>query len=191
MGVVTVLGGGVAGLSSALLLARDGHRVTLVERDAVVVGDAQASPTWERRGIPHFLQPHLLIPRGRLELLQEMPDVYESLIGAGARDVDPARRLSGPRQAGDEELQYLAVRRPLIEWALRRAVRTEPAVEVRESTTVDSLDDTGDADIVVDAMGRRTPTPRSVPRRRRADHQRLRRCLPLPLLPPTPGLRTP
>jgi 2-polyprenyl-6-methoxyphenol hydroxylase-like FAD-dependent oxidoreductase len=155
---VTVLGGGVAGLSTALLLARDGHRVTLMERDAVLVGDALASPAWDRRGVPHFLQPHAVIPRGRLELRSQLPDVYESLLAAGAHEVDTARKLRGPRQAGDEELQYLAVRRPLIEWALRRAVLAEPAIEVRGSRSVDGLPDEG-ADIVVDAMGRRTPTP--------------------------------
>lgn len=156
--MVAVLGGGMAGLSTALLLARDGHRVTLIERDPVVVGDALASPTWDRRGIAHFLQPHTFIPRGRLELQRELPVVFESLLAAGAHDVDTARKLSGPRQAGDEELQYLAVRRPLIEWALRRAVMGEPAIEVRSSTRVDGFHDEG-ADIVVDAMGRRTPTP--------------------------------
>ena len=160
---VTVLGGGMAGLSAALILARDGHRVTLVERDAVVADDTLASPAWERRGVPHFLQPHLLIPRGRLELRQELPDVYGSLLVAGARDVDPTRKLSGPRQPDDEDLQYLAVRRPLIEWALRRAVMAEPTIEIRGSTTVDGFDDDGSADLVVDAMGRRTPTPRWFP----------------------------
>lgn len=155
---MAVLGGGVAGLSTALLLARDGHRVTLIERDAVAIGDALDSPAWDRRGVPHFLQPHAVIPRGRLELQQELPDLYESLLAAGAHDVDTARKLSGPRQAGDEELQYLAVRRPLIEWALRRAVLDEPAIVVRGSTLVDAFHDDG-ADIVVDAMGRRTPTP--------------------------------
>ena len=161
--MVMVFGAGMAGLSAALLLARDDHRVTLIERDPVVTGDALASPSWERRGIPHFLQPHALIPRGRLELRQELPDVYESLIAAGAHDVDPARKLSGPRQPGDEDLQYLAVRRPLIEWALRRAVLDEPAIEVQAATTAVGIDDADGADIVIDAMGRRTPTSRWFP----------------------------
>ena len=41
---VLVLGGGVAGLSAGLMLARDGHRVTLVERDDLEVGEPLQSP---------------------------------------------------------------------------------------------------------------------------------------------------
>jgi 2-polyprenyl-6-methoxyphenol hydroxylase-like FAD-dependent oxidoreductase len=153
----------MAGLSAALLLARDGHRVRLIERDPVVVGDALASPAWERRGIAHFLQPHAVIPRGRLEMRQELPDVYDTLLAAGAHEVDTARKLSGPREPGDEELQYLGVRRPMIEWALRQAITAEPAIEVRGSTVIAGSDDIPAADIVVDAMGRRTPSPRWFP----------------------------
>ena len=35
---ITVLGGGMTGLSTALALSRGGHAVTLVERDEIVVG---------------------------------------------------------------------------------------------------------------------------------------------------------
>src|SRR4051794_2083974 len=43
---VVVLGGGVSGLATALLLARSGHRVTVVERDDLDVTDALTSPLW-------------------------------------------------------------------------------------------------------------------------------------------------
>jgi 2-polyprenyl-6-methoxyphenol hydroxylase-like FAD-dependent oxidoreductase len=57
---IVVLGGGVAGLSAALAFARDGHRVTIVERDDLIVGEPLEALDWDRKGIPHFMQPHAL-----------------------------------------------------------------------------------------------------------------------------------
>jgi 2-polyprenyl-6-methoxyphenol hydroxylase-like FAD-dependent oxidoreductase len=168
---VIVMGGGVAGLAAGLLLARDGHRVTLIDRDDLGAGEAaQRSPEWVRSGVPQFLQPHGFIPRGRSELRRHLPDVYEALLAAGASEVDTRRKLGGPVIAADEELQYLAVRRPLIEWALRRAAANEPSLTIEAECHVDGLLVDGQsvigaridgapvtADLVVDAMGRRTP----------------------------------
>jgi 2-polyprenyl-6-methoxyphenol hydroxylase-like FAD-dependent oxidoreductase len=169
---VVVMGAGVAGLASALLVAREGHRVTLIERDELRSGGAaEDSPGWTRSGIPHFLQPHAFIPRGRSELGQHLPDVYAALLGAGAWEVDMRPKLGGPAIDADEELQYLAVRRPLIEWALRQAAVDEPGVTMRggarlNGLLVDARRVVGvrvdgapvDADLVVDTLGRRTPT---------------------------------
>lgn len=169
---VTVLGAGVAGLATALLLARDGHHVTIIERDPLEVGASEDAPRWQRKGIPHFLQPHAFIPRGRAELVRHLPDVYAGLLEAGAYDVDVSRKLPGPAVPGDEALQYLAVRRPLLEWALRHAVWEEPRIDVRPAVSVRGLRVAGDrvaavqlddgevvADLVVDALGRRSPIP--------------------------------
>ena len=171
IGPIAVVGGGVSGLAAALLLARDGHRVTVLERDAFEVGPWDESPDWDRRGVPHFLQPHAFIPRGRAELRRHLPDVYEDLLAAGARDVDVARKMPGPVGPEDEDLQYVAVRRPLIEWGLRRAVQAEPRIEMRDRAPVHGLavergrvsgvrvdGSVVDAGLVVDALGRRTPT---------------------------------
>jgi 2-polyprenyl-6-methoxyphenol hydroxylase-like FAD-dependent oxidoreductase len=167
-----VAGGGVAGLAAALAVARAGHHAVVLERDLV---DSGGSPRGafdlERGGIPHYFQPHAFLPRGRRLLQDWAPDVLEALVDAGADPQDLALKLRGPREPGDEELVYLWVRRPVIEWALRCAAAAEAAVELRAGVRVTGLlrsengasravgvsVDAGDAvrgDMVVDALGR-------------------------------------
>ena len=165
-----VAGGGVAGLSAALAVARAGHTAVVLERDAVEAGGSpRGAFEVERRGIPHFFQPHTFLPRGRRVLKELAPDVLEALLEAGADPQDLAAGLRGPAAPGDEDLVYLWVRRPVVEWALRRAAVAEPGVELRPGVRVEGLltDDGGgralgaatDAgevrgDVVVDALGR-------------------------------------
>lgn len=178
---IAVLGSGPAGLAASLVLARDGHDVALIERDRVAGGAPEDAFGWERKGISHFLQPHAFIPRGRLELARHFADVYATLVRGGARDVDVSRKLPGSREPGDDDLQYIAVRRPMIEWALRKAVLEQPRIEILsgaivrgvrlEGATVIGVDMDGGAmtvDVVVDAMGRRSPARDSLARQGRA-----------------------
>jgi len=167
-----VAGGGVAGLAVSLGVARAGHRAVVLERDHV---DTDVAPdgafALKRRGIPHYFQPHAFLPRGRRLLMDWAPDVLETLLDAGADPQDLTDKLHGSREPGDEDLVYLWVRRPLIEWALRRAAAAEPAVEIRSGVKVTGLltsdhgppravgvsVDDGDpvrGDVVVDALGR-------------------------------------
>ncbi len=149
-GSIVVAGAGVSGLATSLLLARDGHAVELLERDSPA--GAEATPE-ERRGVPHYVQPHALSPRARLELRESLPDVYDDLIAHGAWEVDLRPKLPGPLQDEDELLQYVAARRPLLESALRRAVLAEPRITWHRSRRVTELPE---ADLVVDALGRHT-----------------------------------
>jgi 2-polyprenyl-6-methoxyphenol hydroxylase-like FAD-dependent oxidoreductase len=167
-----VAGGGVAGLASALAVARAGHEAVVLERDTIGP-DVPPDRVFdvERGGIPHYFQPHAFLPRGRRLLSEWAPDVLASLLDAGADPQDLAQKLHGPREPGDEDLVYLWVRRPVIEWALRRAAAAEPAVEIRPGVKVTGLLKTEDSrpratgveiadgapvrgDIVVDALGR-------------------------------------
>ena len=174
-----IAGAGVGGLAAALAVARAGHQAVVLERDVVPVDCAPLDAVdAARAGIPHYQHPHAFLPRGLAELRALAPDVVDALIEAGA---DP--QALGPRLAsvepGDEQLVYLWVRRPLIEWALRRAVAAEPNVELRAGAQVTGLvcGDDGRAargvglangevvagDVVVDALGRYRP-PEGWPR---------------------------
>lgn len=166
---IAVAGGGIAGLSAGLALARAGHEVTVVERDAPASLDDPFG--WHRPGAPQFHHPHVLLARACNELLDHAPDVYAHLVAAGATEIP----VSHPDARPDPELRALGVRRPVLEWALSKAIADEPGVHMRHETVRDLAYDaeTGGAtvqglvtdsahvpaDLVVDALGRNSPLP--------------------------------
>jgi glycine/D-amino acid oxidase-like deaminating enzyme len=62
MSRIVVCGGSVIGLSTAMMLAIDGHTVTVVESDgsAAPTEPADAWDAWQRTGVSQFRQPQLL-----------------------------------------------------------------------------------------------------------------------------------
>ena len=172
---IAIVGGGMAGMLAALLLARDGHGVTVYERDDTDLPDNadDAFHGWDRRGVAHARQSHALLARLRQILRERAPDVLDALAEQGATELTIERILPpdiedrAPRP-GDEDLVLLCCRRITIEWVLRRAVTAEPGVVWRGGVGVAGLvasgtdvrglrlDDgtTVDADLVVVAGGR-------------------------------------
>jgi len=77
---------GVCGLTAGVLLGRDGHDVTVLERDPAPVPKSpdDAWDHWARTGVAQFRQPHYVLPRARHILDAELPDVRDALLAAGA-----------------------------------------------------------------------------------------------------------
>lgn len=185
MARIVVLGGGVCGLAGGMMLARDGHEVTVLERDADPVPGSveEAWEKWSRDGVTQFRLAHFLQPAGRAVLEDELPEVLEALVSAGAMRLDllglaPPNLAEGGPRAGDERFVTYTARRPVFEQVLGKAAEAEPGVEVRRGGAVNELtieDDNGvahvtgvrldsgetlRADLVVDAMGRHSQLPR-------------------------------
>ncbi|MCG6498484.1 NAD(P)/FAD-dependent oxidoreductase [Kitasatospora sp. A2-31] len=179
MARVAVIGGGISGLGTALMLGRRGHAVTLFEQDARDAGEDLDRDFfgWSRPRVPQAVQPHSFLAPVRTVLRAEAPDVHADLLARGAREYHDFDWFAEhpPHRAGDEELVTLRTRRIVLEAALTAAVRREPAVDVRLGCRVRALTfgegrpvrvtgvqadgQTHRADLVVDASGRRSPVP--------------------------------
>ena len=173
---IVITGAGVSGLMASLFLARDGHDVVLLERDATPLPEsADAAFEWDRRGATQVRHPHAFLGLLRNLLRDDLPDVMADLVAEGAQDVNwldfAPDTLDLTPQPGDEDLGMIASRRTTFEWVLRRAARRTDRVELRDGVKVTGLltepntsplrvvgvkTESGDiaADFVVDAGGR-------------------------------------
>ena len=128
-----------------------------------------------------FRQPHNVFPRVRIVLEEELPHVAEALVAAGCAVMDPMAQLPpsiedpSPRP-GDDRFWYVTGRRPVVESVFATSADETRRVEVRRGVRVAGLLTgppvapatphvtgvvTADgeeiaADLVIDAMGRRT-----------------------------------
>jgi 2-polyprenyl-6-methoxyphenol hydroxylase-like FAD-dependent oxidoreductase len=174
-----VLGGSLGGIIAARVLSEVFEQVTVIERDATpALGD-------QRKGVPQGRHAHGLLYAGRDALERLFPGWTDEVvrhggvIGRGGRD---GRFIHhGHLQARvDAPAKVLLASRPLIEGTLRACLLRRPGVRWLERTEVlsplssedgrsvlgahlrdpDGTERTFRADLVVDALGRGSPTPR-------------------------------
>src|ERR1700722_805265 len=184
MSKILVIGGGIVGLSTAMMLARRGHDVTVFERDTDPVPGSpeEAWQAWERRGVAQFLQPHNLHPSAIQLFDSHLPEVTPAMIRAGCITLDalaamPPTIADRARREGDERFTTITGRRPTVEYAV--ASVAENLVPIRRGVAVASLLNgpsatkgiphvTGvrttdgeevSADLVIDATGRASKLP--------------------------------
>jgi 2-polyprenyl-6-methoxyphenol hydroxylase-like FAD-dependent oxidoreductase len=118
-----VLGGGMAGLLTARVLAETYSQVTVVDRDELAVGSQP------RRGAPQGRHVHALLARGQQVLEQLFPGLTAELVERGAPIGDAlgdVRLLFGGHRLARAEAGLVAVSasRPLLEDRIRARVRS-------------------------------------------------------------------
>src|SRR6185312_15518358 len=176
-----VLGGSLAGLLVARVLADFYENITVVERDVLSNNPGQ------RRGVPQARHAHLLLARGSQILEELFPGLLDELVAAGAPvgdDGDLSKQYFSPghlftrsgRTKDPGSLATYVPSRPLLEFHVRRRLRALPNVALLDGHDVVDLTSTPDrdrvtgarvvnrdgdqeqralsADLVVDALGR-------------------------------------
>lgn len=158
---VIVVGGSIAGLLAALALKAKGFHVTIVERDPSpdMAIKPETSEMWKRRGAPHSLQPHALLPSLRNLLVAHYPALAEELVAAGVYQqrfpscINPLVKPKYKPQAGDDDMIMLMSRRTTLELVLRRHVERNRIADAFIHAKVTSLVTTTDADGTVTVLG--------------------------------------
>jgi 2-polyprenyl-6-methoxyphenol hydroxylase-like FAD-dependent oxidoreductase len=183
---ILVLGAGPVGLTTAMLFAAEGHRVTVLDRDPSSTREPSVltGGEWKRSGVTQFAHTHVLMPAGFNVLEAELPGVVDRLLSLGGRRhnmIGGAWGLGnvGQRREDDARFETVTARRPVMEMALFAEARATPGVTIRCGTRVTGLLTGGartlgrphvtgvttqngeaiEADLVVDALGRNTVMP--------------------------------
>ncbi len=131
---ILIIGGGIGGLTSAIALGRDGHRLTIVEKD----------PDWAVYGVGIIQQGNVVRAVKELGIIDDYLDAgfgfdfVEVYIPTGER----VARIPSPKLV-DGYPANVGIGRPALHKVLGERAKAAGA-EVRLGITVEALDDDGD-----------------------------------------------
>ncbi|MDP6377599.1 MAG: FAD-dependent oxidoreductase [Pseudomonadales bacterium] len=140
---IVVIGGSVAGLITSLALARDGHQVTVLEKDPtpLTASPAEAGEHWKRQGAPQAMHSHAFLGRMHNMIRDREPELLKTLLEHGAEELtfqDAARQyFDDPEfEPADDDIRLLACSRITFEWVLRQHVLKTGLVDFRDGMEV-------------------------------------------------------
>ena len=133
-----VIGGSLAGLWTARVLADHFEQVTVLERDQLPTEAAS------RAGVPQDRHVHVLLERGAQIMLQLFPGIGDELLAAGANYVDLTQDSRGKIRGKwlshfQSGIATYACSRILLESILRKRVMALPNVELCGGAQVQGL----------------------------------------------------
>lgn len=175
-----VVGGSVTGLATVRVLSEHFEQVTLIERDKLPSG---LEP---RKGCPQAAHPHGLLKRGEQLASELFPDLLPALVAGGAAPVESGGNLYwhhfGVWKASTSHvIPAYMFSRVFLESEIRKRVLALPNVKLLDGCEVSGLlndasksrvtgvvmhrvgstaEENISADLVVDACGRASKTPR-------------------------------
>jgi 2-polyprenyl-6-methoxyphenol hydroxylase-like FAD-dependent oxidoreductase len=177
-----IIGTSIAGLGAALALGQRGYTITCIERDSTPLprDHLDAFALWDRRGAAQTRHSHVLLAPLVNLLKTHAPGFYAEVLKAGAEELGFAEMAAASfgavtAEPGDEDICFLACRRVVFEYLLRRYIAQRHGVRIIDGATVTALtaapgeppritgvvvqhgdgkDQTIAADVVIDASGR-------------------------------------
>ena len=172
---IIIVGAGIAGLGSAMALAREGRKITILDRDPPPSMDVEtAFEAWERKGVTQLRHSHVFLGCLVSLIRQKHPRLHEMLLAAGAREIGfeeslpPQLRGRYTPDMGDQEMAFLFSRRTTLEHVMRAYVERLPGVTFETGVRVKTLvtRKTGDA---IEVTGVNTENDTTPPTARLAD----------------------
>jgi len=144
-----------------MMLANDGHDVTVLERDpAPPPSPDDAWDEWERKGVNQFRMIHFFLARFREVAEVELPGLTDAMVAAGALRMNPLRgipdEITGGWQDSDERFDTVTARRPVSESVVASMAAATSGLTIRRGVGVAGVLTTTGPDGIVHVTGVRT-----------------------------------